>query len=1069
MNILFVSYGGFECINSAIHIFHLANQLVEQGLDCAVVVPGAVDNVRLLGTPRFRCLTYDAAEAGGFGFEDHGGPSLIHAWTPRERVRRLVQHVSRAYGCPYIVHLEDNEEEITAHHAGMPFEKLRALPADQLDRLIPETRSHPFHYREFLAKAAGVTVIIDRLLEFKPDATPGEVLWPGFDPVFAALPERNPELRHGLSIGEDEFVLVYPGNTHASNVEEMRSLYTSVGLLNNRGHKVRLVRFGTDYCDPLDGNWEFVRPYCLELGFRSRQALPGPMAMADALVQPGRPSRFNDYRLPSKLPDFLVSGRPVVLPRTNLGRFLRDGEECLHLEEGDAIDIANKLEALIRDPALRRQIGAGGRDFAQRELDWEPIAAKIRRFYDRVLASQPRGRVARLPGAPVHRNRERTARKWPLGRPARAPRWSRMDITTLEAAASRYAGCFPVSALSYATVQDFCDSYDHLQALATETRDLKDCQRPWTFKAILGTVPYGGRLLEIGAGEPIVAELLSCLGYDVSVVDPYESSGNGLLACNEGSGNGLLEYERFRKQYPEIHILRQWFTEDIGAFDPGTFDCIYSISVLEHIPTPGLMGVFQAIHRLLKPAGHSIHAVDHVVRGAASVWHKTHAARVLTLSGFSQEQFEALDGRLARDPETYYLPAESHNTGRGPRPSSEFPTLAVAGLQICTRRPPVSVRPMAPAAIESSEGFIPQLTAKVMPLQDATGAKALYDRLRLAPILDGFWVASTVSVEPHSLRLTGWAVNPCDQPAEFCLAMNGAPMSFESYAVHATLSAKLNIAHCYYFEAVMALDRLPGELVEFRGSFGSPDSQRSAGSYFWPAYKPVLPEPVRRSRVHGTEEESSFDLVGCTIAEKIKRLLEHRFHKALEAFGPVLDWGCGCGRVSRFLFPSLKKPYGIDIDTDNVDWCHQNLTGDFQVVSVDPPTSLPAGYFELIYGISVFTHLAASDQVKWLEELARLSVPGGLVMVTVHGYTSWLLNDLGAESYLNWERDGILDVGENSDLQGAVPDPTRYRSIFHTPAYIRRVWRKWFEVLDILPGWAANNQDLVILRARDDR
>jgi SAM-dependent methyltransferase len=355
-----------------------------------------------------------------------------------------------------------------------------------------------------------------------------------------------------------------------------------------------------------------------------------------------------------------------------------------------------------------------------------------------------------------------------------------------------------------------------------------------------------------------------------------------------------------------------------------------------------------------------------------------------------------------------------------------------------------------------------------MPLQDATEAKALYDRLRLLPIVDGFWAASTVSVEPHLLRLTGWAINPCDQPAQFFLAMNGAPMSFESYSVHASLSAKLNLTHCYFFEAVMALDRLPGELVEFRGSFGSPDSQRSAGSFFWPTYKTVLPEPVRRGRVHGTEEESSFDLIGCTIAEKIKRLLEHRFHKTLEEFGPVLDWGCGCGRVARFLFPSLKMPYGIDIDADNIDWCRQNLTGDFQVVAFDPPTSLPAGHFELIYGISVFTHLAASDQVKWLEELARLAAPGGLVMVTVHSYASWLLNDLGAESYLNWERDGILDVGENSDLQGAVPDPSRYRSIFHTPAYIRRVWRKWFEVLDILPGWAANNQDLVILRVRDD-
>ncbi len=63
--------------------------------------------------------------------------------------------------------------------------------------------------------------------------------------------------------------------------------------------------------------------------------------------------------------------------------------------------------------------------------------------------------------------------------------------------------------------------------------------------------------------------------------------------------------------------------------------------------------------------------------------------------------------------------------------------------------------------------------------------------------------------------------------------------------------------------------------------------------------------------------------------------------------------------------------------------------------------------------------------------------------------------------------EGILDVRENTDLRGAVADQARYRSMFHTPAYIRRVWPKWFEVLDILPGWVANNQDLGILRARE--
>ncbi len=593
----------------------------------------------------------------------------MHAWTPRERVRRLVLAIVRRHRCPYVVHLEDNEEEITAAFAGVPFERLQDQPSASLSRMLPDGYSHPHYYRRFLSRAAGVTAIIDRLLEFKPPEIPGEVMWPGFDPTFECLPANNPDLRYGLNIAEDEFVLVYPGNTHASNIDEMRSLYTSVGVLNSRGRKVRLVRFGTDYADPLAGNREFVRPYCLELGFRSKQVIPSFLSMADALVQPGRPGRFNDYRFPSKLPDFLVSGRPVVLPETNIGRFLRDGEECLLLGEGDAIDIAGKLERLIADRALRQRIGAGGREFALRDLNWKTIAQRTACFYERVMSAALRApaQSAASPQravAPVH-----------FPGLVRSPRWKGIDAAALETAASRYAGAFPVPSLSYGTVRDYCDSYDHLRGVATEARDLKDCQRSWMFKAILGNVPFGGKLLEIGAGEPIVAELLSSAGYDVTVVDPYE-----------GQGNGPTEYQYFLQQYPEVHICRRLFAEDMD-FEPGTFDGIYSISVLEHIPMRELGGVCKGIHRLLKPGGVAIHAVDHILRGAEAAWHKTRLAHFLSLCGFSREEFDALEERLKNDLDTYYLSAESHNAWRGALSYDEFPMRAVVSLQVCTRAP----------------------------------------------------------------------------------------------------------------------------------------------------------------------------------------------------------------------------------------------------------------------------------------------------------------------------------------------------------------------------------------------
>ena len=79
------------------------------------------------------------------------------------------------------------------------------------------------------------------------------------------------------------------------------------------------------------------------------------------LVQPGRPDAFNDYRFPSKLPEFLASGRPVMLPRTNIGLHLEDGVEALLLGHGDADEIADKVDGSPGTRSCaRRSARAGG-------------------------------------------------------------------------------------------------------------------------------------------------------------------------------------------------------------------------------------------------------------------------------------------------------------------------------------------------------------------------------------------------------------------------------------------------------------------------------------------------------------------------------------------------------------------------------------------------------------------------------------------------------------------------------------------------------------------------------------
>lgn len=248
----------------------------------------------------------------------------------------------------------------------------------------------------------------------------------------------------------------------------------------------------------------------------------------------------------------------------------------------------------------------------------------------------------------------------------------RSGTDDLESLARRYAG-YVLPPLSHATVRDFCDSLDHFDTLATISRDLKDVQRPWTVKAILGGIPRGGRLIEIGAGEPLVADLLVRLGYDVTVVDPYD-----------GSGNGPREYEHFRATYPNVRYIRDVFSDQTPGLVPAAYDAVYSISVLEHVPIAALAGVCAGIRKFLAPGrGRTIHAIDHIIKGANTEYHAEQLRTLIEGLGLSRGALAAALEAARDDVDTYFLSAESHNRWRGATPYDQFPMRRVISVHVC--------------------------------------------------------------------------------------------------------------------------------------------------------------------------------------------------------------------------------------------------------------------------------------------------------------------------------------------------------------------------------------------------
>jgi len=392
MNVLFCLYGDFAS-NSALQVAHLANQLKARGHDCAVAVPtglpslNSVDRADFIAIHRadFTAVEFADLLSGPSPFRNREGPDVIHAWTTRESIRRFLgQYRSRQSGARLVIHLEDHENFLTAAALGATAAALGGLPDEELDARCGPEVTHPRYGPALLASADGVTTIIDSLFAQAPAAMPKHFIWPAADANFFKPQPRRDHLRSELGLTAETLVLFYHGNTHAANAAEMRSLYLAVALLNRQGVPTRLIRCGHDSVPFLGADDSWVRRWVLPLGHVRQSHMPGLMSLADAFVQPGVPGLFNDFRFPSKLPEFFSIGRPVILPRTNLGLKVRHLQDAYVVDRADGESIARALQHLRLEPDLAAELGLGAVAFARKHFSWAESAARLEAFYAQI-------------------------------------------------------------------------------------------------------------------------------------------------------------------------------------------------------------------------------------------------------------------------------------------------------------------------------------------------------------------------------------------------------------------------------------------------------------------------------------------------------------------------------------------------------------------------------------------------------------------------------------------------------------------------------------------------------------
>jgi SAM-dependent methyltransferase len=147
-----------------------------------------------------------------------------------------------------------------------------------------------------------------------------------------------------------------------------------------------------------------------------------------------------------------------------------------------------------------------------------------------------------------------------------------------------------------------------------------------------------------------------------------------------------------------------------------------------------------------------------------------------------------------------------------------------------------------------------------------------------------------------------------------------------------------------------------------------------------------VPPPLMLYDIQGNCDVSGFYNSGKDHAHEISKIIMAEFQgKSLK----ILEWGCGPARVLQHLESSdggSWELWGSDYNIRSILWCQRYWPAvQFIHNGLEPPIPTENEIFDVVYCISVFTHLSEKRHYQWVDEINRLLKPGGLFIGTFHG------------------------------------------------------------------------------------
>lgn len=199
------------------------------------------------------------------------------------------------------------------------------------------------------------------------------------------------ELKRGRS-----FLLAYVGVMGMQDGVEY-ALYALYDLVHRRGRQdVSLVLMGEGDSMPM------LKALAHELqldayvhfnGWTETKDIVRYLSVADIGLSPDPQNGLNEWSTMIKTMEYMAIGMPVVAFDLVETRFsAQDG--ALYAKPNVAEDLADKIEILLENEALRRTMGAIGRKRIEEELSWEHSKRNLLRAYEMLFPTSTESQIA---------------------------------------------------------------------------------------------------------------------------------------------------------------------------------------------------------------------------------------------------------------------------------------------------------------------------------------------------------------------------------------------------------------------------------------------------------------------------------------------------------------------------------------------------------------------------------------------------------------------------------------------------------------------------------------------------